>query len=121
MAGVLDLTYRRENHMADHIRITPGGRYRVRLGEVVIGETERALHLVEGGRGPVVYVPRGDMRMELLTPTSRRTSCPWKGEASYFSIGEAANVVWSYETPKAGAEGISGCLAFYPAVTVERV
>lgn len=107
--------------MADHIQITPGGRYRVRLGDVVIGETERALHLAEGGRGAVVYVPRADMRMELLTPTTHRTTCPWKGEASYFSIGEAANVVWSYETPKAGSEAIAGHLAFYPAVTVERV
>lgn len=107
--------------MADHIQITPAGRYRVRLGDVVIGETERALHLAEGGRGAVVYVPRADMRMELLTPTTHRTTCPWKGEASYFSIGEAANVVWSYETPKVGSEAIAGCLAFYPAVTVERV
>lgn len=107
--------------MADHIQITPGGRYRIRMGDTLIGETERALHLAEGGRGAVVYVPRADMRMELLTPTTRRTSCPWKGEASYFSVGEAANVVWSYETPKAGSEGIAGHLAFYPAVTVERV
>lgn len=121
MAAALNLIETRENGMGNHIQITPAGRYRVRLGDTLIGETEQAVHLVEGGRGAVVYVPRGDMRMELLTPTSRRTSCPWKGEASYFSIGEAANVVWSYETPKAGAEGIAGYLAFYPSVTVERV
>ena len=45
----------------------------------------------------------------------------WKGETSYFSIGGAANLVLPDETPKVGAEGIAGCLAFYPAVRVERV
>jgi uncharacterized protein (DUF427 family) len=45
----------------------------------------------------------------------------WKGETSYFSIGGAANLVLPDETPLAGADGIAGCLAFYPAVTVERV
>ena len=108
--------------MANHIQITPAtGRYRVRLGETLIGETDQALHLAEGGHDAVVYVPRADMRMDLLTPTTRRTGCPWKGDASYFSVGGAANVVWSYETPLAAAQGIAGYLAFYPAVTVERV
>ena len=108
--------------MPDHIQITQApGRWRVRLGDVLIGETDQALHLTESGRGPVIYVPRKDMAMEKLTPTTRATICPWKGVASYFSVGGAENVVWSYETPKAGAEGIAGHLAFYPSVTVERV
>jgi uncharacterized protein (DUF427 family) len=108
--------------MPDHIQITPApGRYRICLGDVLIGETDQVMHLTEGGRGPVVYVPRNDMRMGLLTATTRHTSCPWKGEANYFSVGAAENVVWSYETPKAGCEGIAGHLAFYPAVSVEKV
>ena len=108
--------------MSDHIQILPApGRYRVRLGDTVIGETAAALNLVEGGGRPVLYVPRADMQMDLLQATDRHTTCPWKGKASYFSIGTNANVVWSYETPIAGSAPIAGHLAFYPAVTVERV
>ena len=108
--------------MSDHIKISAApGRYRVRLGETVIGETSSALNLVEGGGRPVIYVPRKDMKMELLQATDRHTTCPWKGQASYFSIGTAANVVWSYETPKPESAAIAGHLAFYPAVTVEAV
>ena len=108
--------------MGKHIQISAApGRYRVRLGDTVIGETVAALNLVEGGGRPVIYVPRADMRMDLLQATDRHTTCPWKGQASYFSIGTAANVVWSYQTPKADVAGIAGHLAFYPAVTVEQV
>jgi uncharacterized protein (DUF427 family) len=112
--------------MADHIVITKTAqRYRVRAGDTVLGETGHALLLTEGGRGPVIYVPRGDMDMALMVPTSRQTTCPWKGEASYFSVktpgGVLDNVIWSYETPKADAAAIAGHLAFYPAVTVEAV
>jgi uncharacterized protein (DUF427 family) len=61
----------------DHIRIAPApGRYRIHLGGLLIGETDRALHLVEGGRGPVIYVPRADMQMGQLTATAHRTHCP---------------------------------------------
>ena len=105
-----------------HITITPAeGRYEVKLGDMLIGATGAALHLVEGGGRPVVYVPRADMRMDLLQATSQRTTCPWKGQASYFSVGAAQNVVWSYEAPKADVAAIAGHLAFYPAVTVTRV
>ena len=105
-----------------HITITPAeGRYEVRLGDVLIGATEAALQLVEGGGRPVIYVPRADMQMDLLQATSQRTSCPWKGQASYFSVGAAQNVVWSYEAPKADVAAIAGHLAFYPAVKVARV
>ncbi len=108
--------------MSDHIKIAPApGRYRIRLGDVVLGETEAALNLVEGGGRPVIYVPRGDMKMDLLQATSHHTTCPWKGQASYFSVGTDKNVVWSYQTPNADSAAISGHLAFYPAVTVERV
>lgn len=96
-------------------------RYRVRIGDLVLGETAAALQLVEGGHDPVIYVPRADMDMTLLQPTTRQSTCPWKGQASYFSVGDAPNVVWSYETPNPEVAAIAGHLAFYPAVTVERV
>ena len=81
-------------------------------------ETDRALELHEGSRAPVLYVPREDVAMALLDPTERHSTCPMKGEASYFSVvtpeARLDNAVWSYERPKAGAEAIAGHLAFYP-------
>ncbi|MBC7479999.1 MAG: DUF427 domain-containing protein [Pseudorhodobacter sp.] len=108
--------------MTKDITITPlPDRYRVRLGDVVLGETDAALQLVEGSHDPVIYVPRADMAMDLLQPTDRHSTCPWKGQANYYSIGDAQNVVWTYETPIPQVAAIAGHLAFYPTVTVERV
>lgn len=101
------------------------GSYTVRAKGAILGETSRAVELVEGTRAPVIYIPREDMAMAFLDPTDRQTTCPYKGVASYYSVvtpeGRLENVVWSYEDPKAGAEGIKGYLAFYPEVTVQRV
>lgn len=113
--------------MTDHITIRPApGTWVVRAGDAVLAESTRALELVEGARAGVIYIPRGDVAMALLERSTRRTTCPWKGEASYFSIttpaGPIADAVWSYESPKSGCEGIAGYLAFYTdKVTLERV
>ncbi len=113
--------------MADHIKIaTAAGTYVVRAGGAVLGETSRALELREGSYPPRIYVPREDMAMALLEKTDRVTTCPWKGDASYFSIttpdGPLTNAVWSYETPIPEMAVIAGHLAFYPdKVVVERV
>jgi uncharacterized protein (DUF427 family) len=111
--------------MSEPIFITPAkGRYRVRVGDLVIGETDQALHLDEAGHERVVYVPRGDMNMALLEPTAHHSICPWKGQASYFSVlapgGRLENAVWTYEAPIPARSAIAGMLAFYPSVTVEK-
>lgn len=104
------------------IHITPApGRYRVRVGDLVLGATSSALIVDEAGHGPMLYVPRADMDMALFTPTPHGSTCPWKGQARYFSVAGLDNVVWSYETPIDGVAAIAGYLAFYPAVTVEAV
>ena len=109
-----------------HIVLNPTtGAHEVRAGDTVIGRTDRAIALIEGGGRPVLYVPRADVDMTRLTRTPRQTSCPHKGMASYYSVATATgtldNAVWSYETPIAGVEGIAGHLAFYPSVTVTPV
>lgn len=109
-----------------HIVLNPAsGSHIVRAGDAVIGRTDRAVSLVEGGGRPVLYVPRADVDMAKLTKTTRQTTCPHKGVASYYSVttpaGTLDNAVWSYETPIAGVEGIAGHLAFYPSVTVTPV
>lgn len=106
-----------------HITLTPAtGRHVIRAGDTVLGTTDRAVALVEGGGRPVLYVPRADIDMGNLHKTDRQTRCPHKGIASYYSVttttGTLDNAVWSYESPIAGVEGIAGHLAFYPSVTV---
>ena len=104
----------------DHpITIQPNqGRVVVTLGEQVIADTREALTLREASYPPVQYIPRKDVDMTALTRSATTTYCPYKGEASYFSIpagGErSGDAIWTYESPyDAGAE-IKDHLAFYP-------
>ena len=97
------------------------GRYRLSLGDLVLGETSKAVLVEESGHPSRLYFPRADINMALLTPSTRKSKCPWKGEARYFSVGDAENVIWSYERPKGSAAAIAGYLAVYPDITVEEV
>jgi uncharacterized protein (DUF427 family) len=83
-----------------------------------IGDSRHALALNEAKYPLVVYVPRADVDMSALERTDRVTTCPYKGEANYFSIADAKsrddNAVWTYESPKAEVSEIASHLAFYP-------
>ena len=113
--------------MAEHIKIRPAqGTWVVRAGGAVLAESSNALELLEGEYPPVIYFPRGDIGMEFLERTGSATTCPWKGQASYYAIhaesGVIADAAWSYETPLKGVEAIGGYLAFYSnKVTVEQL
>jgi uncharacterized protein (DUF427 family) len=93
-------------------------RVRVMLDGHTVADTKRALTLREASYKPVLYIPREDADMSLLQRTEHTTHCPYKGDASYYSIraGERAaeNAVWSYETPYPAMQEIAGYLAFYP-------
>lgn len=95
-----------------------GKRVRVIFAGRVVADTTRALTLKEANYKPVLYIPRGDADMSLLTPSDHRTHCPYKGDASYFSIATdgrgSQNAVWSYEQPFPAMAEIKGHLAFYP-------
>jgi uncharacterized protein (DUF427 family) len=84
----------------------------------VIADTREALTLYEAHYPAVQYIPRKDVDMTLLARSDRSTYCPYKGDASYFSIplgGERSiDAVWTYETPYAAVAGIKDHLAFYP-------
>lgn len=104
----------------DHpITITPNlKRVRVRIGETLIADTTRALTLQEATYPAVQYIPREDANQALLSKTSHSTHCPYKGDASYYTIKANGtthdNAVWSYETPFPAMQAIAGYLAFYP-------
>jgi uncharacterized protein (DUF427 family) len=84
----------------------------------VIADTHGALALKEASYKPVLYIPRDDVAMEYLHRTDHHTFCPYKGEASYYSLlmdGDLAeNAVWTYEGPFDQMSAIDGALAFYP-------
>jgi uncharacterized protein (DUF427 family) len=112
----------------DHpITITPNPRrVRVTAGDIVIAETTNALTLKEAKYPAVQYVPRQDANMALLERTDRVTHCPYKGDASYYSVkadGKTLdNAIWTYEAPFPAMTEISGHLAFYPdKVKIEEV
>jgi uncharacterized protein (DUF427 family) len=104
----------------DHpITITPNPkRIRVSAGGVVIADTTHALTLKEASYPAVQYVPRTDANMALLKRTDRTTHCPYKGDASYYSVvadGKTLeNSIWTYETPFPAMTEIKDHLAFYP-------
>ncbi len=111
----------------DHpITITPNPkRVRARIGGHVIADTAAALTLQEASYPAVQYIPRQDVEMGFLGKTEKQTNCPYKGDASYYSIdidGQVLeNVVWSYEAPYPAMRQIEGYVAFYPQVEVYEV
>ena len=116
------------DHHPEHTLLfdDPRMHARVRCGDRLIAETRRGLNLREGKYPPVVYIPREDVRMDLLASSDHTTHCPFKGDASYFDVARRADdqgvthAAWSYEDPFDQMESIRGYLAFYPdRVTIE--
>ncbi len=91
---------------------------RVMLNGVAVAESRAALSLQEATYPPVLYVPRADADLSRFTKSARTSHCPYKGDASYFSlsVGDAIrpDAVWSYEAPFPAVAAIAGHLAFYP-------
>lgn len=91
-------------------------RVRGILGDQVVVDSTRVMLLHETGHLPKWYFPREDVREELLEPSQRTTRCPWKGEASYWSVraGDrvAADAVWAYLEPLAEAPPLAGYVSF---------
>lgn len=93
------------------------GRVTIAAGGRTIVDTTQGLTLKESVYPAVIYVPREDTDMSALEPSESQTYCPYKGEASYFSIrtddGLLTDAVWSYENPHDAMLEIAGRLAFY--------
>ena len=93
-------------------------RVRVRVGTEVLADSARALLVKETKHEPVVYIPREDVRLDLFERSEHRTFCPFKGEASYWTLSASGrrdeNAVWSYEDPFDQVAGLKDYVAFYP-------
>ena len=96
--------------ITEHVLVTVAGRK--------IADTHRALALREANYPVVHYIPLDDVDKTLLERTDHSTYCPYKGDASYYSIpvgGDAAeNAVWTYEQPSEAVAAIKDHVAFYP-------
>ena len=90
----------------------------VKVGGKIVADTNDALTLREASYPPVHYIPRRDVNMAALSRSEHTTYCPYKGDASYYSISaggdRSRNAVWTYESPFEATAQIKDYVAFYP-------
>jgi uncharacterized protein (DUF427 family) len=116
-------------HMTERAKRVPGpdhpitiernpARITVSVGGRVVADTRNALTLREASYPPVQYIPRKDVDMSLLERTQHTTYCPYKGDASYYSIpsggAKSVNAIWTYEAAFPAVAEINEHVAFYP-------
>ena len=104
----------------DHpITIEPSSAHVVvKAGAAVVADSSNALTLNEADYPPIYYVPMADVDAELLVSSDTTSYCPYKGEASYYTIatgdGELTDAIWTYPEPYEAVADIAGYAAFYP-------
>lgn len=90
---------------------------RVFANDEMVAQSLHALRVLETGHDPVLYLPPEDVRMEIFQQTSHSTHCPYKGDASFWTItiggGQIVNAAWSYEYPIEQAAQLKEYIAFY--------
>jgi uncharacterized protein (DUF427 family) len=90
---------------------------RIEVSGVVVAETTHPTFLFETGLPRRTYVPKLDVRMDLLETTDSKTMCPYKGTARYWSVRAGGDVhpdlAWSYDAPFRESAPIAGLVAFY--------
>ena len=93
-------------------------RVTVRVGDQVVADTTAALVLQESNYPPAQYIPLADVDPALIEPTDTSTYCPYKGDASYYTLvtagGELTDAVWTYRNPYPVVAEIADHVAFYP-------
>jgi uncharacterized protein (DUF427 family) len=134
--AAMDAWFEEDEEVFTHVRspyaridILPTSRHvRVTLGDTVLAESTAAHALFETGLPPRWYVPRVDVRMDLLVRSGTVTHCPYKGRAEHLTArigdGEVKDVGWSYPAPLPESIRIAGLIAFYDdrvEVTVDGV
>ena len=103
---------------AHHITTEPSTkRVQIVIDGVTVADSRSAVVLHEGSLPPRYYLPLSDVREELLRPSTNQTTCPFKGEASYWSLEVNGNVhddiVWTYTDPLPERRDIAGLVCFY--------
>ena len=91
---------------------------RIEVDGEVMAETTAARLLYETQLPTRFYIPREDIGEELV-PSPRRTYCPYKGEASYWSVAGLEDIAWSYEQPRSDVAAVAGLVAFWDHHRIE--
>jgi len=124
--AAMDAWFEEDEEVFTHVRspytridVLPSSRrVRVEIDGLVIAESTKPRVLFETGLPPRWYLPKVDVRMDLLVPTETRSACPYKGTAQYWSVRlddrVVEDAVWSYRTPLPESERVAGLLSFYP-------
>lgn len=104
------------------IRCLPSTRHVVvEIGGEVVADSTRPVLLLETSLPARWYLPREDVRMDLLTPSTSRTTCAYKGHASYWSTTaggtDLPDIAWTYEDPRHDADEVRGLVCFYAEAT----
>lgn len=115
--------------MAEKLHLEPGPNHPITINTEhervlvivagkVIADTRNALTLQEASYPPVRYIPLADVDAEALQRSDTTTYCPYKGDASYYSIpaggAGAVDAVWEYRDPRPAVAAIKDHVAFYP-------
>jgi len=100
------------------VDILPSSRHvRVIVDGTIVADSRHPRLLFETGLPTRYYLPKTDVRMDLLTPTATQTRCPYKGTAQYWSVGVGGkihnDIAWSYRTPVEESIRIAGLISFY--------
>lgn len=100
------------------VDILPSSRHiRVEVDGVEVANSTRPTLVFETGLPTRYYLPKTDVRLDLLTPSDTLTQCPYKGDAGYWSVEVNGNVhpdiVWGYRHPVRESAPIEGMVSFY--------
>ncbi|MGI5291824.1 DUF427 domain-containing protein [Nonomuraea polychroma] len=96
------------------VDILPSSRHvRVEVDGVTVADSRHARILFETGLPARYYLPKPDVRLDLLEHTDTVTHCPYKGTAEYWSVNGKKDLAWSYRTPLPESERVAGLIAFY--------
>jgi uncharacterized protein (DUF427 family) len=97
--------------------VPDSSRVVARVGSTVVAESTASLRMQEASYPPVYYIPVADVDQSLLRPSDTHTYCPFKGEASYYSLstptGDVQDAIWFYEEPYPAVGQIKDHVAFY--------
>ena len=123
--NTMDHWYEEDDEVFVHVRdphtrvdiLASSRRVRIEVDGVTIADSHNGRFLFETGLPARYYLPKDDVRMDLLTPTEKVTACPYKGKARYWSVTTNGvtypDLVWGYEDPLPESERIAGMVCFF--------
>ena len=103
------------------------GKWSIRAGGAVLGETKKAMKLIEGNNRPILYFPKKDLAMAFFERTDQETTCPHKGTSGYYSIVTKSqnieNIAWEFISPNLVVMDLLNFITFVPTskIIIERL